>query len=144
MACVRNQCLWVSWTSSCRHQHPFTGMGWESEGGGGGGNLRCLDPWQVLYKPSLLGAKNEKTKRILMCEVTVFAYSKHTAFSDLRSLLFFCVKNAVFSRKCDPCVCVCVSVHIYAWVLVHGYESMVYFHISSSGSVCINSWILYL
>ena len=33
-----------------------------------------------------------------------FAYSKRTAFSDLRSLLFFCVKNAVFSRKCDPCV----------------------------------------
>ena len=32
-----------------------------------------------------------------------FAYSKRTAFSDLRSLLFFCVKNAVFSRKCDPC-----------------------------------------
>ena len=31
-----------------------------------------------------------------------FAYSKRTAFSDLRSLLFFCVKNAVFSRKCDP------------------------------------------
>ena len=30
------------------------------------------DPRQVLYKPSLLGAKNEKTKRILMCEVTVF------------------------------------------------------------------------
>ena len=27
-----------------------------------------------------------------------------TAFSDLRSLLFFCVKNAVFSRKCDPWV----------------------------------------
>ena len=37
-----------------------------------GGNLRCLDPRQVLYKPSLLGAKNEKTKRISMCEVTVF------------------------------------------------------------------------
>ena len=74
--------------------------------GGGGGNLRCLDPWQVLYKPSLLGAKNEKTKRILMFEVTVFAYSKRMAFSDLlsdlRSLLFFCVKNAIFSRKCDP------------------------------------------
>ena len=57
---------------------------------GGGGNLRCLDRRQVLYKPSLLGAKNEKTKRILMCEVTVFfVYSKRTAFSDLRSLLFF-------------------------------------------------------
>ena len=40
--------------------------------GGGGGSLRCLDPWQVLYKPSLVGAKNEKTKCILMGEVTVF------------------------------------------------------------------------
>ena len=66
------------------------------EGGGGGGNLRCLDPRQVLYKPSLLGAKNEKTKRTLMCEVTgflllllFFAYSKRMASSDLRSLLFF-------------------------------------------------------
>ena len=29
-------------------------------------------------------------------------YSKHTAFSDLRNLLSFCVKNAVFSRKYDP------------------------------------------
>ena len=79
-------------------------MGWGREGGGGGGNLKSLDPRQVLYKPSLLGAKNEKTKRILMCEVTFFAYSKRMAFSDLRSLLFFCVKNAVFSRKCDPCI----------------------------------------
>ena len=42
------------------------------EGGGGGGNLRGLYPRQVLYKPSLLGAKNEKTKHILICEVTVF------------------------------------------------------------------------
>ena len=33
--------------------------------------LACLDPQQVLYK-QLLGAKNKKTKRILMCEVTVF------------------------------------------------------------------------
>ena len=72
MACVLDQCLWVSWTSSRRHQHPFTWMRWGKEGGGGMGILRCLDPRQVLYKPSLLGAKNEKTKRILMCEVTVF------------------------------------------------------------------------
>ena len=73
-------------------------MRWGREGG----NLRCLDPRQVLYKP-LLGAKNEKTKRILTCEVTVFfAYSKRTAFSYLRSLRFFCVKNAGFLHKCDP------------------------------------------
>ena len=35
-----------------------------------------------------------------------FAYSKRTAFSDLCSPLFFCVKNAFFSRKCDPWVVV--------------------------------------
>ena len=79
-------------------------MRWGREGGGGGGNLRCLDPLQVLYKPSLLGAKNEKTKRILMCEVTVFCVQQTHGISDLRSLLFFCVKNTVFSRKCDPWV----------------------------------------
>ena len=73
------------------------------EGGGGRGNLRCLDPRQVLYKPFLLGAKDKKTKRILMCEVTgFFAYSKRTAFSDLRSLLFFCVKNTVFRVSATP------------------------------------------
>ena len=73
---------------------------WHGMGkGGGGGNLRCLDPRHVLYKPSLVGAKNEKTKRILMCEVTVFfAYSKRTAFSDLRSLFFFLrIKRIFFS-----------------------------------------------
>ena len=62
--------------------------GWDGEEGGQG-NLRCLDPRQVFYKPSLLGAKNEKTKSIMMCEVTVLAYSKCMAFSDLRILLFF-------------------------------------------------------
>ena len=47
----------------------------------------------------------QKTKRLnaFWCVRSLFfAYSKHTAFSDLRSLLFFGVKNAVFSRKCDP------------------------------------------
>ena len=33
------------------------------------------------------------------------------AFSDLRSLLFFCVKNVVFSRKCDPW-------HFQTWQIV--------------------------
>ena len=57
-----------------------------------------------MFIPSLLGAKNEKTKRILMCEVTVFAYCKRTAFSDLRSLLLFLRKKPQFFRvKCDPC-----------------------------------------
>ena len=84
-----------------RHQHPFTQMRWGREGGGGGGNLRCLDPWQVLYKP-LLGAKSEKTKRIWCVRSLFFAYSKCTAFSDLHSLFFFCVENTVFSHKCDP------------------------------------------
>ena len=70
-------------------------------GRGRGKYLRCLDPRQVLYKPSLLGAKNENA---FWCVRSLFfVYSKCTAFSDLRSLLFFCVKNAVFSRKCDPC-----------------------------------------
>ena len=53
----------------------------------------------------------QKTKRLnaFWCVRSLFfAYSKRTAFSDLRSLLFFCIKNTVFSRKCDPCVCVCV------------------------------------
>ena len=48
-----------------------------------------------------------KTKRLnaFWCVRSLFfAYSKRMAFSDLRSLLFFCVKNAFFSRKCDPCV----------------------------------------
>ena len=47
----------------------------------------------------------QKTKRLnaFWCVRSQFsAYSKRTAFSDLRSLLFFCVKNAVFSHKCDP------------------------------------------
>ena len=47
-----------------RHQQ-YVGTSIPSPGWGGG-NLRCLDPRQVLYKPSLVGAKNEKTKRILM------------------------------------------------------------------------------
>ena len=50
----------------------------------------------------------QKTKRLnaFWCVRSLFfAYSKRTAFSDLRSLLFFCVKNAVFSRKCDPWCC---------------------------------------
>ena len=47
----------------------------------------------------------QKTKRLnafWYVRSLFFVYSKRTAFSDLRSLLFFCVKNAVFSRKCDP------------------------------------------
>ena len=48
----------------------------------------------------------QKTKRLnaFWCARSLFfAYSKHTAFSDLRSLLFFCVKKTqFFSHKCDP------------------------------------------
>ena len=66
---------------------------------GGRGNLRCLDPQQVLYKPSLVGAKNEKTKRILMWG---HCFLRTVNTRHLRSLLFFRIKNAVFSRKCAP------------------------------------------
>ena len=51
---------------------PSPGCDGEGRGEGAGEILTCLDPRQVLYKPSLLVGKNEKTKRILMCEVTVF------------------------------------------------------------------------
>ena len=38
-----------------------------------------------------------------MCEVTgFFAYNKRTAFSDLRSLLFFCVKTQFFRVSATP------------------------------------------
>ena len=61
----------------------------------------------------------QKTKRLnaFWCVRSLFfAYSKRTAFSDLRSLLFFCVKNAVFSRKCDPCVDhVCVGLKFQSY-----------------------------
>ena len=43
-------------------------------GGRGRGESKMFRPMAsaLQYKPSLLGAKNKKTKRILMCEVTVF------------------------------------------------------------------------
>ena len=78
-------------------------MRWGREGGGGGGNLRCLDPRQVLYKSSLLGAKNEKTKRILMGEVTVFClvgcFSMIIWTPTVLSVLYACVLYF--------CICIC-------------------------------------
>ena len=60
--------------------------GWDGEGRGRG-NLSCLDPRQVLYKP-LLGAKTKRLNAFWCVKSLFFAYSRRTAFSDLRSLHF--------------------------------------------------------
>ena len=100
MACVRDQCLWVSWTLSRRHQHPFTGMG----GGRARGKSKMFIPTASALQTSA-GCKKTKRLNAFWCVRSLFfAYCKRTAFSELRSLLLFCVKNAVFSRKCDPCM----------------------------------------
>ena len=52
----------------------------------------------MLYKPSLLGANNEKTKRILMCEDTVFLRTVNARHFQICVACSFLRKKRSFFR----------------------------------------------
>ena len=56
----------------------------------------------MLYKPSLLGAKNEKTKRILMCEVTFLRTVNARHFQICVACSFFAQKTQFFRVSATP------------------------------------------
>ena len=74
--------------------------------GRGGGGTKMFRPTASALQTFCAWCKKKKTKRILMCEVTVFLRTVNAwHFHICVACSFFCVKNAVFSRKCNPCAC---------------------------------------